>query len=138
MLMHSAEKGWARRQVVPGTEWLKRIHDRWSLQQSRPGETATRYAFEDGQGEIGLINSITQPFCGDCNRACVTANGMLHTCLFNSTGTPLRPFLKEACNSPALEARIRDLWLARDDRYSEVRHLGHSRGPGQEMFRMGG
>lgn len=131
---------WRREQVVPGDEWLKRIHDRWPLrplQRNQPGETALRYAFEDGRGEIGLINSISQPFCGHCSRARVTADGMLYTCLFSTKGTPLRPLLREDGDPDALLKAIRALWAARDDRYSETRHLNHS-ADRPEMYRMGG
>jgi cyclic pyranopterin phosphate synthase len=132
---------WRRSQVVPGHEWLKRIHRRWRLHplhKTRTGETAQRYAYQDGQGEIGLINSITQPFCGHCSRARVTAAGMLHSCLFSGTGTPLRPLLRCAADSPELEGFIREAWSAREDRYSEIRHSGAGTSTGQEMYRMGG
>ena len=131
---------WHRDQVVPGQEWLKRIHERWPLrplQRNQPGETAMRYAYEDGQGEIGLINSISQPFCGHCSRARVTADGMLYTCLFSANGTPLRPLLRECSGQKALLRAIRDLWSTRDDRYSETRHLTSSAAR-PEMYRMGG
>jgi cyclic pyranopterin phosphate synthase len=131
---------WHRDQVVPGHEWLKRIHDRWPLrplQRKQPGETALRYAYQDGQGEIGLINSITQPFCGHCSRARVTADGMLYTCLFSANGTPLRPLLRENSDTTELLQSIRALWSARDDRYSEIRHLA-TPGKRPEMYRMGG
>ena len=132
---------WHRGQVVPGHEWLKRIHDRWPLhplKKNQPGETAQRYAFEDGSGEIGLINSITQPFCGNCSRARVTADGMLYTCLFTGKGTALGPMLREYGDSRTLENLIRDRWASRDDRYSEIRHLQPGGASGQEMYRMGG
>lgn len=132
---------WQARHVVPGHEWLERIHNRWPLKPlecRQPGETAQRYAFEDGQGEIGLINSITQPFCGHCSRARVTADGMLYNCLFTGKGKPLKPLLREQPGTDQLEALIRNTWTGRDDRYSEVRHLVSERDTGQEMYRMGG
>jgi cyclic pyranopterin phosphate synthase len=126
--------------VVPGHEWLKRIHERWPLrplQRNQPGETALRYSYEDGQGEIGLINSITQPFCGRCSRARVTADGVFYSCLFSAEGTPLRPLLRQCSEPMALPTAIRELWSARDDRYSETRHLERpAKRP--EMYRMGG
>jgi cyclic pyranopterin phosphate synthase len=131
---------WHRGQVVPGHEWLKRIHERWPLrplQRNQPGETALRYSYEDGQGEIGLINSITQPFCGRCSRARVTADGVFYSCLFSAEGTPLRPLLRQCSEPMALLTAIRELWSARDDRYSETRHLERpAKRP--EMYRMGG
>jgi cyclic pyranopterin phosphate synthase len=95
-------------------------------------------AYQDGQGEIGLINSITQPFCGNCSRARVTADGMLYTCLFSAKGIPLKPLLRGQADAPSLEQFIRKVWSGRDDRYSEVREQGKNNGPGQEMYRMGG
>jgi cyclic pyranopterin phosphate synthase len=132
---------WQKSQVVPGRTWLKRIHERWPLRplkRRQAGETALRYAFEDGQGEIGLINSITQPFCGNCSRARITADGMMYTCLFSAKGIPLKPLLKGQDDAPSLEHFIRNAWSGRNDRYSEIRHLNNDRGAGQEMYRMGG
>jgi len=132
---------WHRDQVVPGHEWLKRIHQRWPLRplsKTQAGETAERYAFEDGAGEIGLINSITQPFCGACSRARVTADGTLYTCLFSGNGTPLMPLLRGNTNHSTLEKFIHDSWSGRADRYSEIRHLEPGSSTGQEMYRMGG
>jgi len=132
---------WCKEQVVPGQDWLNRIHGRWPLRplkRTQPGETAQRYAYADGQGEIGLINSITQPFCGNCSRARVTADGMLYTCLFSGQGTALRPLLRGNCDQQSLERFIRGLWTARDDHYSEIRHLQTGSGAGPEMYRMGG
>jgi len=132
---------WNRDQVVSGQEWLQRIHDRWPLkplERKQPGETAQRYAYADGLGEIGLINSITQPFCGACSRARVTADGMLYTCLFSGQGTPLRPLLRGRCDTATIESFIRELWSRRDDRYSEIRHSHPGGSAGQEMYRMGG
>jgi cyclic pyranopterin phosphate synthase len=132
---------WRGDQVVPGHEWVKRIHDRWPLRpldKNQPGETAQRYAYADGKGEIGLINSITQPFCGNCSRARVTADGKLYGCLFTSKGMPLGPKLREHDDSHLLATFIRSQWAARNDRYSEVRHLQPASAGGLEMFRMGG
>lgn len=131
---------WSRDQVVPGDAWHQRIHQRWPLRplgRPAPGETAERYAFVDGQGEIGLINSITRPFCGACSRARVTAEGTLHTCLFASDGVSLRSPLKRD-DDRALQSLIGDCWSQRSDRHSELRHLRPSTGHGPEMYRMGG
>jgi len=132
---------WRKSQVVPGGEWLQRIHERWPLrplERRQAGETALRFAYQDGQGEIGLINSITQPFCGNCSRARITADGTMYTCLFSSKGIPLKPLLKGPADSRSLERFIRKAWSGRNDRYSEVRHLNNKNGAGQEMYRMGG
>jgi len=136
-----ASNDWSKDQVVPGHAWLKQIHRRWPvrpLKRQQAGETAQRYAYEDGQGEIGLINSITQPFCGHCSRARVTAEGMLYSCLFSAQGTPLRPLLRGDCDTPTLAQFIRSLWAVRNDRYSETRRLDRQSSAGQEMYRMGG
>lgn len=132
---------WRREQVVPGAEWRKRIHDRWPLKpipKSKKGETAERYTYLDGLGEIGLINSITRPFCGTCCRARVTADGFLHGCLFSARGIPLLPLLRGNCDEAALPSFIRNFWYQRDDHYSETRHLLPEMIRGQEMYRMGG
>jgi cyclic pyranopterin phosphate synthase len=132
---------WKRDLVVPGAEWRRRIHARWPLKPlsaSREGETAERYAYQDGHGEIGLINSITEPFCGNCCRVRVTANGFLYSCLFSAKGTPLLPLLRGDCDDAALSDLLRNTWLQRTDRYSEVRRLQPANGIKQEMYRMGG
>jgi len=132
---------WSLDRVVPGSEWLERIHDRWPLRPlvgHYPGETARRYAFKDGAGEIGLINSITEPFCGNCSRARVTADGVLYNCLFSGQGTNLRPFLVNSCDSHALEQRIRSTWSIRQDQYSNNRHGQDKEGFKIEMYHLGG
>ena len=132
---------WSLDRVVPGSKWLKRIHDRWPLRPLAglyPGETARRYVFEDGAGEIGLINSITEPFCGQCSRARVTADGMFYTCLFSGQGTNLRPFLTSACEPQALEELICKSWSEREDRYSQNRGRKGKTKFKVEMYRMGG
>jgi len=132
---------WQRDRVVAGSEWRQRIHNRWPLKplsKSQDGETAERYAYLDGLGEIGLINSITRPFCGTCCRARVTADGFLYGCLFSAEGVPLLPLLRGRSNDAELTGFIRDFWCRRDDRYSETRHLLPENNRGQEMYRMGG
>mgnify|MGYP001556789418 CR=1 FL=1 len=132
---------WQRDRVVPGAEWRQRIHSRWPLKpllKTQQGETAERYAYLDGLGEIGLINSITQPFCGSCRRVRVTADGSLYGCLFSVTGASLLPLLRGNCDETALSGFIRNFWLQRTDRYSENRHLLPQNGGGKEMYQMGG
>lgn len=132
---------WSSDRVVPGSEWLKRVHDRWPLRplaSQYPGETARRYSFEDGAGEIGLINSITEPFCGQCSRARVTADGMFYTCLFSGQGVNLRPLLSSACHRENLTKRIRSSWSERQIRYSEVRGEPGGTESKIEMYRLGG
>lgn len=132
---------WSRAQVVPSAELLKRIHDQWPLRPvttSVYGETAQRYEFEDGGGEIGFISSITQPFCGDCTRARITADGMFYSCLFSSSGMELRPLLRNGIQADALFELVSAVWSNRDDRYSEIRNGSAADRSKVEMFRMGG
>jgi cyclic pyranopterin phosphate synthase len=132
---------WDRQLVVPSAELLKVIHDRWSLRPvaKQPlGETARRYAFTDGAGEIGFISSITEPFCGDCSRARITADGMFYSCLFSARGTKIRDRIRDGINSEELTAVKRDLWEKRADRYSELRSELPRAQPHVEMYRMGG
>lgn len=132
---------WQRDQVVPGTEWRQRIHTRWPLKplsKSQGGETAERYAYVDGHGEIGLINSITRPFCSTCCRARITADGFLYGCLFSARGASMLPLLRGDYDEAALRGFIGSFWIRRDDRYSETRHLLPESNSGQEMYRMGG
>jgi cyclic pyranopterin phosphate synthase len=117
--------GWRMVQVVPSTELLERLarrHTLLPLGPARKGETASRWRHADGSGEIGLISSVTQAFCGDCNRARLSADGRLVTCLFGGHGMDLRALLRQPGSHDAqLAAAIRRSWRARDDRYSEQR-----------------
>ena len=129
--------GWAPDQVISAAEMIQRIDARWPL---RPiprdsGATSRRWSYEDGRGRIGTIASITEPFCGDCNRLRVTADGQAFTCLFAAEGTDLRPFLH---NEETLEAVLRGLWRRRRDRYSEERHGFTASAPHAEMAYLGG
>ena len=132
---------WTPGDVVPSAEWLQRIGARWPLRpvtSSNPAETARRWEYVDGQGEIGFISSITEPFCGGCTRARLTADGHFYTCLFADRGTALAPLLRGGAEPQALAERIHAVWSARADRYSEQRGQP---GPGRskvEMFRLGG
>ncbi len=132
---------WSSDRVVSGLTWLKLIHDRWSLRplaSHYPGETARRYLFEDGAGEIGLINSITDPFCGQCSRGRVSADGMFYTCLFSSQGIDLRPLLGSVSDPDTLIERIRSYWSGRQNRYSEIRGQSDAAESRIEMYRVGG
>ena len=132
---------WNRELVVPSADLLKRIHDRWPLQpvaKQPAGETARRYAFTDGAGEVGFISSITEPFCGDCTRARITAEGLFYSCLFSARGTVLRDKIREGMGEEELTGVIRELWTKRADRYSELRGELPRRQPHVEMYRMGG
>jgi cyclic pyranopterin phosphate synthase len=132
---------WNRDEVVPSAEWIEKINEKWpivSVRRSSAAETAQRYAYVDGQGEIGFISSISKPFCGGCTRARVTADGIFYTCLFSSKGTNLMPLIRHEEDPAELRERIISVWEKRDDRYSEERGLpGHDREK-VEMYRMGG
>ena len=132
---------WHLDQVVTSAEWVQRIGENWPIEpvhDGRPSETARRYRYLDGQGEIGLISSISQPFCGGCTRARLTADGMLYTCLFGTKGFNLMPLLRQSSDPIMLRDRIRAVWLKRDDRYSEIRSELSPPREKVEMYRMGG
>jgi cyclic pyranopterin phosphate synthase len=129
---------WDRARVVPSAEVRDAIHARWPLHplgRQYRGEVAKRYGFDDGRGEVGFVGSISEPFCGDCHRARVSAEGRLYTCLFAADGTDLRPWLADA---DAFDARLADLWRARTDRYSELRGGFDRPRKRVEMFLVGG
>jgi cyclic pyranopterin phosphate synthase len=136
--------GWRMDEVVPSRELLARISERWPLRaagRNYPGEVARRYVYEDGQGEIGFISSVTEPFCGACNRARLSAEGTLYTCLFASHGTDLREVLRDGAEVEELADIISRIWLQRADRYSELRTPGAARTHvlrKVEMYRIGG
>ena len=115
---------WSEGLVVPSKELVARIGARWPLEPLEPGyrgEVARRYAFTDGQGEVGFISSVSQPFCGDCTRSRLSSDGVLYTCLFATHGTSLRDALRGGASDDQLLELIRGVWLARSDRYSEQR-----------------
>jgi cyclic pyranopterin phosphate synthase len=116
--------GWRLDDVVPASEILETISAEFPLETIAPrerGEVARRYQYADGMGEIGVIASVSQPFCGDCVRARVSADGKLYTCLFAVAGHDLRALIRSGASDEALEVALRSIWLARDDRYSEER-----------------
>jgi cyclic pyranopterin phosphate synthase len=132
---------WDRQMVVPSAELLKVIHDRWPLRplaRKTAAETARRYAFVDGAGEIGFISSISEPFCGDCSRARITADGTFYSCLFSARGTELRDMIRDGMDADGLIQAISELWRKRADRYSELRNELPRTQPHVEMYRMGG
>lgn len=116
--------GWRLDDVVPGDEIVRRINAQMPLvaaDANYAGEVARRWRYADGGGEVGVITSVTQPFCGNCTRARISADGKLYTCLFATEGADLRARLRDGSTDGALSALIRDIWLAREDRYSELR-----------------
>ena len=132
---------WNLSEVVPSAEWIERINAQWPIrpvQRRTAAETAQRYEYVDGQGEIGLISSISVPFCGGCTRARITADGIFYTCLFANKGTNLMPLVRHNQDRDELRERIRSVWERREDRYSEERgQPGHDQKK-VEMYRMGG
>lgn len=135
--------GWRLDEVVPAAEIVDRVATVWPLEPvppGYPGEVATRYRYHDGLGEVGVVSSISQPFCGACTRARLSAIGELYTCLFASTGHDLRALLRSGASPAALDAAISAVWTARTDRYSELRAAQAShQGPHKvEMSYIGG
>ena len=132
--------GWRMTDVVPASEIIARIGEAMPLTpiaRNYPGETALRFLTPNG-GEIGVVASVTKPFCGNCTRARLTAEGTLFTCLFANHGTALRDFLRSGANDEALAERIGAVWKARDDHYSEIRSSAGASAPKIEMSRVGG
>ncbi|HJU80408.1 MAG TPA: GTP 3',8-cyclase MoaA [Acidimicrobiia bacterium] len=116
--------GWRLDDVVSGKEVVETINRTFPLEPidaNYLGEVAQRYRYLDGQGEIGVITSVTQPFCGDCSRARISAEGKLYTCLFATHGTDFRELLRNGATEAELDAAIVSVWSVRDDRYSEIR-----------------
>jgi len=132
---------WDRAQVFSAREIRDAIHAAFPLEPlgaSYRGEVAQRYRYVDGAGEIGIIGSVTQPFCGDCTRARLSADGHLFTCLFATSGIDLKTPLRSGVGDDALAALLAGVWRARGDRYSEERAESAARREKIEMFRIGG
>ena len=134
--------GWEMAHVVPARELVDRINREWplrALEENYRGEVAKRYEFEDGGGEIGFITSVTDPFCGSCGRARLSAEGKLYTCLFATDGLDLRTPLRDGASDDELAAILTTRWERRDDRYSEQRVSAKiSRRRKVEMYHIGG
>jgi cyclic pyranopterin phosphate synthase len=133
--------GWRMDEVVPAAEVVAAIHARWPLEAIDPayrGEVARRYRYVDGAGEIGVIASVTQPFCGDCTRARLSADGSLYTCLFATRGHDLRALLRGGATDGELRDAVASVWRGRDDRYSELRSDATVDLPKVEMSYIGG
>ena len=136
--------GWRMDQVVPSKELLGRVQSRWPVRpvgRNYPGEVARRYEYVDAQGEIGFISSVTEPFCGSCSRARLSADGVLYTCLFATQGTDLREPIRNGADDDELADILSRIWLQRADRYSELRRpdvAEHHAQSKVEMYRIGG
>jgi cyclic pyranopterin phosphate synthase len=133
--------GWRMDDVVPAADVVAAIDARWPLEPVDPdyrGEVARRYRYVDGAGEIGVVSSVTQPFCGDCTRARLTADGQLYTCLFATSGHDLRTPLRAGASDEDITDILRAIWTGRSDRYSELRTLETVELPKVEMSFIGG
>jgi len=134
---------WSRNKVISGDEVLTRLRRLGTLvavPKAHPGETSERWRWADGRGEVGMINSITRPFCGDCSRVRLGADGQLYTCLFSRKGFDFRTSLRAGASAEELTARLAAVWGGRSDRYSELRGRADQTGPTPkiEMFAVGG
>jgi GTP 3',8-cyclase len=133
--------GWRLDDVVPAAEVVARVNAVLPLEPVEPsyrGEVAQRYRYLDGGGEIGVISSVSQPFCGDCTRARLSSEGKLYTCLFGTSGHDLRTPLRDGTPDDEIAATVRGVWTRRRDRYSELRTLDTTRLRKVEMSHIGG
>jgi len=136
-----ATNGWRLEDVVPADEIAHRINAALPLEPiaaNYRGEVATRFRYLDGGGEIGIISSVTHPFCGACSRARLSAEGVLYTCLFAGGGHDFRALLRGGGSDEDLAATLRGVWTARSDRYSEIRTSATTAAPKVEMSHIGG
>jgi cyclic pyranopterin phosphate synthase len=132
---------WRLDEVVPAAELIDRVTAIWPAEPAESGyrgEVADRWRYADGGGEFGVISSVTRPFCRDCTRARLSADGKLYTCLFAVAGRDVRAVLRDGSTDKELIAFLADAWSVRDDRYSELRARSTSDLPKIEMFAMGG
>ena len=133
--------GWRLDEVVPAREIVAVIGAELPLEpvpENYPGEVARRWRYRDGSGEIGVIASVTQPFCGACTRARLSADGRLYTCLFAVRGHDLRAVVRSGASDDQLDEAIAGIWSRRGDRYSEIRSKGTVGLPKVEMSYIGG
>jgi GTP 3',8-cyclase len=131
--------GWSMHDVVPSKQLQSLISQNWPLQPisaNYRGEVASRYRFVDGMGEIGFVSSVSEPFCGDCHRARLSADGHVYTCLFAGKGHDIRAELAQS--EEALNQRLAGIWTNRTDRYSEERHSQTKQSKKIEMYFIGG
>jgi cyclic pyranopterin phosphate synthase len=133
--------GWRLDDVVPAAEIVAALDAAFGVEPVEPsyrGEVARRWGYKDGSGEVGVIASVTQPFCGDCTRARLSAEGRLFTCLFAVRGTDLRAPVRDGASDDELAAAITGIWRKRTDRYSELRSDATADLPKVEMSYIGG
>ncbi len=133
--------GWRMDDVVPAAEIVAAIDAELPLEPlppRYPGEVAERYRYRDGSGEVGVIASVTRPFCGTCTRARLSADGSLYTCLFARTGHDLRALVRRGAGDDEIAAALGGIWRERTDRYSELRSAATGDLPKVEMSYIGG
>ena len=133
--------GWRLEDVVPAAEIIRKIHTELPLEPinpNYPGEVAKRWRYQDGGGEIGVIASVTKPFCKDCTRVRLSARGQLYTCLFATHSHDLRQAIRNGYTDDKILSQIARIWTTRSDRYSEIRTAHASSGNKAEMFYIGG
>jgi cyclic pyranopterin phosphate synthase len=133
--------GWRMEDVVPAQEIIDTVGSVWPLvpvDPNYPGEVANRWQYLDGQGEIGVIASVTMPFCGDCNRARLSSDGQLYTCLFGIKGHDFRAMLRDGSSDDEIGELLQTVWGNRVDRYSEIRSSNTIHLKKIEMSRIGG
>ena len=133
--------GWKMDEVVPAEEIVSAIDAEMPLEpleSAYRGEVAARYRYRDGGGEIGVIASVTQPFCGDCTRLRLSPEGSIYTCLFSGKGTDLRGPIRSGATDEDLAGLVTGVWGVRADRYSEVRTAMTSPREKVEMYHIGG
>jgi cyclic pyranopterin phosphate synthase len=133
--------GWRLDDVLPAREIVAQLDAAFGVEPVDPayrGEVASRYRYRDGRGEFGVISSVTQPFCGDCTRARLSAEGKLYTCLFAVRGHDLRALIRGGATDDELAARVQGVWSVRDDRYSDLRTAATADLPKIEMSYIGG
>jgi GTP 3',8-cyclase len=141
-----SSNGWQLDQVLPSSEVRARLHSKHPLlatHSSQPGETAERFLYADGAGEVGFISSVTKAFCSDCNRARLSTQGQLYLCLFATQGHDLRHLLRGGVSVDAISATVAEIWQQRQDRYSEqraqIQRSHHTERPAKvEMHYIGG
>jgi cyclic pyranopterin phosphate synthase len=133
--------GWRLDDVVAGADIVRLLDEEWGMEPvepAYPGEVARRYRYRNGAGEVGIIASVTQPFCHECTRARLSADGRLYTCLFAARGHDLRALLRSGAADGEISATIAAIWARRSDRYSELRSEATAALPKVEMSYIGG
>jgi GTP 3',8-cyclase len=136
-----SSNGWNMAEVMPSREVIERIAAEFSLEPvdaGYEGEVAERWRLRDGSGEVGVISSVTQAFCGTCTRIRLSTEGKLYTCLFAQSGHDLRALLRDGGDDAALRDTIAGIWRGREDRYSEIRTEATARSRKIEMSYIGG